>query len=407
MEELSKPLTLKCGLKLPNRLVKAAMAENMADKNSLPDQKFHTVYGEWARGGWGMVLTGNVHVDAAYLGDARGTAVDPSVETQLKHAWEEWARVCNRHGTPTIVQLNHAGRQSPIGAGKRGLCTKSLAPSPIPLDLGGGLLAKALVPLIFGTPREMTLRDINKVVQQFTYAARQAVNAGFQGVEIHAAHGYLLSQFLSAKANQRTDDYGGSAGNRARLIVQILQAVREVVPASFCVGIKLNSVDHQSVDELRECVEQLRLIVAAGVDFLEISGGTFEDPKMMPNADQMLREKSARSKAREAFFLEFAGSIRHEFPSVPLMVTGGFRTRLGMQSAIESKDCDLIGIGRPAALHPRLPDEIIFNKDIPDDESTLPTPHLKTPWTAKITGAKSVSSGFESNWYSLQIQKIS
>ncbi|KAI0505763.1 NADH:flavin oxidoreductase/NADH oxidase [Xylaria bambusicola] len=406
MEHISQPLTLKCGLTLPNRLVKAAMSENMADKNNLPDNKFHVAYGKWAGGGWGMLLTGNVQVDAAYLGNYRETAVDPSLETQLKQAWKEWAAACNRHGTPTVMQLSHAGRQSPIGAGRRGLCTQTLAPSSISLDMGGGLLAKALTPLIFGTPREMMLGDIDRVVQQFTYAACLAVDAGFQGIQIHAAHGYLLSQFLSAKANRRTDEYGGSPANRARLVVRVLQAVREAVPASFCVGIKLNSVDHQSSDELQNCIEQLRLIVTAGVDFVEISGGTWEDPKMMSNADQMPREKSDRSKAREAFFLEFAKAIRYEFPSVPLLVTGGFRTRSGMREAIDSGDCDLIGIARPAVLSPQLPNDIVFNKNIPDEESTLQTQYIRTPRLAKITGIKAVSSGAESRWYSSEILKM-
>ena len=146
--------------------------------------------------------------------------------------------------------------------------------------MGRGLVAKALVPILFGTPREMTLDDISKVTQQFVYAAGQAVDAGFQGIQIHAAHGYLLSQFLSSRGNQRTDDYGGSPSNRARLVVEVLRATRKAVPASFCVGIKLNSVDHQSQDELRDCIEQLRMIVDTGIDFLEISGGSWEDPKV-------------------------------------------------------------------------------------------------------------------------------
>ncbi|KAI0198270.1 NADH:flavin oxidoreductase/NADH oxidase [Astrocystis sublimbata] len=409
MEQLSQPLTLKCGLILPNRLAKAAMSENMADKNNLPNKKFQDAYGEWAQGEWGMLLTGNVQVDAAYLGNYREVSVNPLIETELKHAWKNWASVCNRHGTPTIVQLSHAGRQTPLGAGKRGICTKTLAPSPIPLDMGSGLVAKAIVPVIFGSPREMVLDDINRVIEQFVYAARQAVDAGFEGVQIHAAHGYLLSLFLSAKGNKRTDAYGGSPSNRARLVVEVLQAVRKAVPASFCVGIKLNSVDHQSVEELRDCIEQLRMIVEAGVDFVEVSGGSWEDPKMMEKSAQVavvVNEKSDHSKAREAFFLEFAKAIRHEFPSVPLMVTGGFRTRPGMRSALESGDCDLIGIGRPAVLDPKLPKEIVLNTNISDAESTLRTQNIKTPWITKVTGIQAVSAGAESRWYSSQMQKM-
>jgi 2,4-dienoyl-CoA reductase-like NADH-dependent reductase (Old Yellow Enzyme family) len=134
--------------------------------------------------------------------------------------------------------------------------------------------------LVFGSPREMDTSDIEHVVNCFAEGAKLSYEAGFAGVEIHAAHGYLLAQFLSAKTNKRTDAYGGSPRKRARIIVDILQAVRSVVPAEFCVGIKLNSVDHQSRRELDECIEQLDVIVSEGIDFLDVSGGTYEDPEV-------------------------------------------------------------------------------------------------------------------------------
>ncbi|OKL64377.1 hypothetical protein UA08_00766 [Talaromyces atroroseus] len=358
------------------------MAENMAPKSGLPTERFNISYGEWARGGWGMLLTGNVQVDADYLGNVGEASVDPSLEPELSMAWKEWASACNSHGTPTLMQLNHTGRQSPIMAGKRGLWTKTIAPSPIPLDMGPFLLAKALVPLVFGTPREMSQADINKVIEQFTYASRKAAEAG-------------------------TDEYGGSAANRARIVVQTLESIKRAVPAGFCVGIKFNSVDQQSTDELRDCIEQLKLIVATNIDFVEISGGTWEDPKMMSNVDYDMRKaKSEHTKAREAFFLDFAKAIRNEFPSIPLMVTGGFRTRSGMRSAVQSGGCDLVGIARPAAILPQLPNDIIFNQKVNDEDAVLPCKHLETPLLAKVTGIKAIGSGAESKWYGLQISKM-
>jgi len=197
--------------------------------------------------------------------------------TKMLEAWKSWAKECNSHGTPTIVQINHPGRQSPMGAGKRGLFEKNLAPSAVRLEFGSGIVARTLSRLVFGTPREMTSEDIRNVVQQFANAARLAADAGFAGVEIHAAHGYLLSQFLSTHSNKRTDEYGGSAVKRAKIVTDVINAVRSVVPANFCIGLKLNSVDHQSEAELRGCVEQLQSITKAGIDFLEISGGSYED----------------------------------------------------------------------------------------------------------------------------------
>lgn len=279
--EIAKPLTLPCGLTVPNRLAKAAMAEGWGDKNKLPHQRLIETYGSWADGEWGLVMTGNVQVDAAYLGTPDDNAINGAIphEQHLK-SWKAWAQASNRNGTPTIVQLNHPGRQSLPGAGSHGYFGKTIAPSVVPVKLGEGLIARFMSCLVFGSPREMDSTDIQHVVSRFAEGAKLSYEAGFAGVEIHGAHGYLLAQFLSAKTNKRNDAYGGSPKKRARIVVEILQAVRKVVPREFCVGIKLNSVDHQSQQELEECIEQLEDIVAAGIDFLEISGGTYENPEV-------------------------------------------------------------------------------------------------------------------------------
>lgn len=286
--QIAKPLTLPSGLALSNRLVNAAMTEQMADPRTfLPTPAMNAAYAAWADGGWGMVLTGNVQVDLKYLGGPSDTALsEPEDEAALLESWKSWAKACKTRalagedGTPTVMQVNHPGRQTPVGAGTRGIFAKSLAPSPVPLKLGDGILAKMASALVFGTPREMTVADIEDVVHRFAYCARLAAEAGFDGVEIHAAHGYLLAQFLSAKTNLRTDAYGGSPTRRAKIVVDIAKAMRDATPKGFTVGIKLNSVDHQSETDLKDCIEQLDVINAAGVDFLEISGGTYEDPSV-------------------------------------------------------------------------------------------------------------------------------
>ncbi|KAK4235308.1 NADPH dehydrogenase [Achaetomium macrosporum] len=410
--KIAQPLTLKCGLTLPNRLVKAAMAEQLVGKNHLPDERLQAVYKHWSEGGWGLIMTGHVHVDDAHLGQPSDPALSPSLPpSTLVPAYSALARASHSSmRTPTLVQLNHPGRQSPRGSGSRGLFAPAIAPSAVPISLGPGLLPALLRYLFFGTPRAMTREEIQTVISQFARAARVVAEAGFDGVEIHAAHGYLLSQFLSSKTNLRGDEYGGDARGRARVVVEVVKAIREATKEyqGFCVGIKLNSVDHQSEGEMGDCVEQVRAVVEAGVDFVEVSGGSFEDPKMIwgNEGEKYSEEKSDRTKAREAFFLEFARSIRKEFPEVPLVVTGGFSSRAGMEKAVADDDCDMVGLGRPAVLNPTLPRSVLFNPEIKDQDAVLYRKKNAAPWIIKKLGITAVGAGMDSIWYTGQIHNL-
>ncbi|GJN80363.1 hypothetical protein PLIIFM63780_003889 [Purpureocillium lilacinum] len=401
---LDRPLTLPCGLALQNRLVKAATTEQLADCDGLPTStQFHRLYSAWADGGWGLMLTGAVQVDQRYYGAREDLAMDTTRVSEEKTlaAYRKLAEKCKSKGTPAILQLNHPGRQSPIRAGKRSYFEKTMAPSSVAMDFGSSLTQRTLASLIFGTPREMTVQDIEDVVQRFASAARLASQAGFDGVQIHAAHGYLLAQFLSAKTNLRTDKYGGGAAQRATLVVDIIHAVRAVVPPNFCIGVKLNSVDHQaavdpaSSSELQDVLEQAKAIAAAGVDFMEVSGGSYENPVFVGDGPQV-HEKSEKTLAREAFFLEFAKAIRKALPTTVLMVTGGFRTRRGMEAAIAEGSCDLVGLARPAILRPSLPNATILNRDVSDDEARVATKHIAIPWIVKYLGVKALGAGVES-----------
>ncbi|KAG6008157.1 hypothetical protein E4U21_004914 [Claviceps maximensis] len=404
--KVAEPLTLPCGLTISNRLAKAAMAEGWGDKRHLPHEKLIETYETWAEGDWGLVLTGNVQVDIQHLGQAEDNCANPDVPRQeLFETWKKWAKSANGRTSKAIVQLNHPGSQSLPGAGARGFFAKTIAPSPVPVNLGHGLVAKTISRLVFGTPREMTAADIQHVVTRFAEAAKLCHEVGFAGIEIHGAHGYLLAQFLSAKTNHRTDEYGGSPKKRAKIVVDILRAVRAAVPKDFCVGIKFNSVDHQSNQELEDCIAQLEDIVAAGIDFLEISGGSYEDPVMMTG--QSKEKVSDITVAREAFFLEFAQAIRGRFDGVPLMVTGGFRTRKGMEAALRDGGCDIIGIGRPAVLNPWLPKNTILNKEIADDEARLYTRTVASSWLSRFLGMRSVLGANETMWYVRQIRNVS
>ncbi|ESZ96170.1 hypothetical protein SBOR_3445 [Sclerotinia borealis F-4128] len=406
---LSKDITLPCGMSLPNRLCKGAMAEDMSTTH-VPDESFLKAYGTWADGGWGMILTGNVQVSSKYLGNNKDVASSPQPTESTKAVWKSWAATCQRSGTPTVVQICHPGRQSPPMAGKRGFFDKTVAPSAVPLNFGNSLIERAVVALMFGTPRELTTDEISGpggIIDEFVTAAKQSFEAGFKGIQVHGAHGYLLAQFLSPESNHRSDEFGGTARKRAEIVVRIINAVRKQTSKEFCIGIKMNSVDAASNDSLADSMEQIRCIVEAGIDFIEISGGTYENPRMLGESSPDAKASTSTStSSRESFFLEFAKNVREQFPSVILMVTGGFRTRIGMEEALQSGGCNLIGIARPAAVIPKLPKEIILNKDIPDEEATIALAPLSVPFLVRHAPVKQVGAGFQSMYYSSQIQRL-
>ena len=403
---LQDPITLPSGLTLPNRLVKAAMAENLTPYHT-PNAALLAPYHAWADGGWGMILTGNVQVSRTFLGAPSDVAIPaPSARAGVQEAWKHYADAIQATGTPGIVQINHPGRQSGLGSGTAGVFEKRVAPSAVPLKLGDGLFARAVAKLLFGTPRPLTLDEIHGpdgVIAQFVAAAIHARDAGFKGVELHAAHGYLLAQFLSPATNRRIDGYGGTAAKRARIVVEIIAAVRAATGKDFTIGIKLNSADASQAESADEIVEQVGLLVDAGIDFIEVSGGTYENPTMhngsatpAPSATTGIKASTAK---REAYFLTFTETLRAHFPNTVLMVTGGFRTRAGMQQAVASGATDLIGLARPAAIWAKLPKDIILNKDLKDEDATVQLEPISVPWLLRMIPLGLVGAGYSSMYY--------
>ncbi|KAK2669823.1 NADH:flavin oxidoreductase/NADH oxidase, N-terminal [Fusarium oxysporum f. sp. vasinfectum] len=383
------------------------MAENMADSDLLPTDEVISAYRVWANGGWGMIITGNVQVDPRHLGQARDIANNDCLDrAQLLDSWKRWASVCRSEGSATVVQISHPGRQSPAGAGTRGFLEKTLAPSAISLRLGKGIFSAIVSRLLFGTPRAMTIHEIRDVQNRFVSTAVLAAEAGFDGIELHGAHGYLLSQFLTAKTNRRTDEYGGTPAARAKIVVDIIQAIRKAVPPSFTVGIKFNSVDHQSSLALEECLQQLQLIHKAGIDFLEISGGSYEEPIGVRDPDKAPEVKKEGTKAREAFFLDFARVVRDRFPDVPLLVTGGFRSREAMESAITSGALDMVGIARPAVLDPSSPMNTLLDFDKQGENARAVAVSVRTPWLLQKIGNYVIGAGYETAWYGKKIKSL-
>lgn len=330
---LFSPLTLPNGAIIPNRIAKAAMEENMADADHAPSAELICLYRAWGEGGAGLIITGNVMVDARAMTGPAGVVLE---NDQHLDSFRTWAKATRAGGAQAWMQINHPGRQMPAS-----MQQQTVAPSAIPLDLGkqSGM---------FPVPRAMTADDIADVARRFATTSSLAERAGFTGVEIHAAHGYLLSQFLSPLANHRTDQWGGSLENRARLLLDIVRAVRAVVSSAFAVAVKLNSADFQrggfSPEDARAVVT---LLAPLGVDLVELSGGSYEAPAMMGAS------RDERTLAREAYFLEFARDIA-EVANMPLMVTGGIRRKEVAESVIAS-GVAMAGIATAIAIRPDLP----------------------------------------------------
>ncbi|MGE8502500.1 MAG: NADH:flavin oxidoreductase/NADH oxidase family protein [Pseudomonas sp.] len=330
---LFDPLALPNGSTLPNRLAKAAMEENMADADHAPSTQLIRLYQAWAEGGAGLLISGNVMVDSRAMTGPGGVVLEDDAHLAQ---FERWARVGRAKGAQFWLQINHPGRQMQANLGQ-----PTWAPSAVALELGN--LSKR-----FATPQEMTPAVIQEVIERFARTARLAEQAGFTGVEIHAAHGYLLSQFLSPLSNQRSDQWGGSLKNRARLLLEIVKAVRAVVAPGFAVAVKLNSADFQRGGFSAEDAQQVvRLLDGLGVDLVELSGGSYEAPAMQGQA------RDGRTLAREAYFLEFAREIR-TVASMPIMVTGGIR-RAPVAQEVLASGIEMVGIGTALAIDPNLP----------------------------------------------------
>ncbi|TLG91537.1 NADH:flavin oxidoreductase/NADH oxidase family protein [Pseudomonas edaphica] len=338
---LFDPLILPNGSTINNRIAKAAMEENMADADQAPSADLLRLYQAWADGGAGLIITGNVMVDGRAMTGPGGVVLQD--EQQLAK-FKRWAQVGRAGGAQFWLQINHPGRQMQANLGQQ-----TWAPSAVAMDLG--TLSKH-----FSRPQAMTAEMIAEVIQRFARTARLGEQAGFTGVEIHAAHGYLLSQFLSPLSNQRTDAWGGSLENRARLLLDIVKAVRAVVSREFAVAVKLNSADFQrggfTADDAKQVVEWLNDL---GVDLVELSGGSYEAPAMQGDA------RDGRTLAREAYFVEFAHDIQ-TVARMPVMVTGGIRRRPVAESVVHS-GVDMVGIGTALAIDPQLPRAWLEGKD--------------------------------------------
>ncbi|GAB3659308.1 NADH:flavin oxidoreductase/NADH oxidase family protein [Actinocorallia lasiicapitis] len=380
VDGLGSPLELRNGQTLPNRIMKSALSEALGDRDCGPSAALERLYGRWAAGGYGLVVTGNVMVDRRHRGEPGNVVIE---DDRHLAGLRRWAQTFRGTGTPLWMQVNHPGRQANALVGKN----RPVAPSAIAARVPGAV-----------RPRELTDAEIREIIERYATAAAVAEAAGFDGVQLHGAHGYLITQFLSPLSNQRTDGWGGTPEGRRKFLLEVLAATRAATSPGFAVGIKLNSADFQrggfTEADSRDVVAAL---VAEGIDLIEISGGSYEAPAMLGTV-------SSSTAAREAYFLDYAASVRDLAGSTPIAVTGGFRTTATMNAAIASGDCDLVGLGRPTCVLPDAPHRILKEGAV-----SLPSSGTRAglrPVLTRLTNLKQIDGALDLSWHTDQLHRL-
>ena len=400
MNFLEQYIDLPCGVKIKNRICKAAMTERIADNRNFANQAHHTLYKKWNDGNCGLLLTGNIQVDRKNIEAAGNVVIEEESYRDQIPALKKWVDIATRNGSHLWMQISHAGRQTP---GELNLYP--LAPSSIPLKIPGRK---------FGVPTEMTEEEIIDVINRFIFVGKVARESGFTGIQLHSAHGYLLSEFLSPDINIRSDSWGGSLENRARLLLEIINGCRKELGNDYPISVKLNSADFQKGGfSNEESVKVAVMLSKAGIDLLEISGGTYEQPKLLgydkvsvnPKRNQFIKNSKI---ARESYFLSYAENISSAI-DIPLMVTGGFRSRKGMEAALSSQVCQMIGIARPLCSDP-----LAIKKIMDGEIDNLPVYEEKLSigpwWLSKKSPFRLIQAinAFSSQaWFYMQIRRMS
>ena len=393
---LEQPLTLPCGAVVRNRMCKAAMTEGLAHPDGTASEELERLYGIWSDGGSGILLSGNIQVDGDHLERPGNVIVDSKLSEEAFSALQRMAAAGIRNGNHLWAQISHAGRQT-----QKIVNPAPKAPSAVRLRLPQSQ---------FGEPVALTAEEIESVIERFVGCALTCKEAGFTGVQFHSAHGYLLSQFLSPLTNHREDEWGGTLENRARALIAIVTKAREVLGADFPISVKLNSADFQKGGfDFDDSLTVAKWLADAGVDLLEISGGTYEQPRLL-NLDgvEPIEEQSlARSTlAREAYFVDFAKAMREEL-SMPIMVTGGLRRREVMNHVLETGGADMIGLGRPLCVDADGPNRLLNGEDElarhEDNLSLLPGWLM---WLTKFNAVRTINSFATQFWFYEQIANI-
>lgn len=395
-DPLAEPLQLPCGAQLSNRLCKAAMTEGLADARLRPTERLNALYRRWSEGGAGLLLTGNVQIDRRVLERPGNVAIDPAqTDAETMQRLRDWSTAGTVAGNHLWMQISHAGRQSPWYVTR-----EPLAPSAVQLNL----LAN------YAKPRALREDEILDFIERYARVAATARETGFTGVQIHSAHGYLLSSFLSPVTNQRSDAWGGSLQNRARMLIETIRATRRAVGHDYPVALKLNSDDFRKGGFTHaDCLQVVQWLNAESLDLLELSGGTYEQPRLLGfsgKAEDAAPERES-TKQREAYFLDYAADIR-KIATMPLMVTGGFRTREGIEEALASGAVDVVGLGRPLCGEPDLPKRLLKREvsELPRYEKNMQLGSGIFGPTTSVFVFKLINLLGQQGWFYLQIFRL-
>jgi len=372
------------------------MTEGLATADGVPTAELERLYGIWSDGGAGMLLSGNIQVDRDHLERPGNVIIDSQPSAEMQSALASWAKAATRNGNHFWAQISHAGRQT-----QKIINKTPKAASAVKLGLPGGQ---------FGEPVALTAEEIAEIVRRFAVCASAVKAAGFTGVQVHSAHGYLFSQFLSPRSNQRNDQYGGSLANRARALLDTVAAVREAVGPDFPVSVKLNSADFQKGGfAFEDSLQVVQWLEQASVDLIEISGGTYEQPKLLGLEGMEEEEKQQVAEStmlREAYFVDFALAMQEKV-SIPLMVTGGFRQRLAMEQALESGSADVVGLGRPMCVMTDAPKQLMGGlEELPRYENELSLFPSWLGFLGKLKTLRALAGFAVQYWFYGQIDAI-
>ena len=331
MTEIFEPTNLN-GIKLKNRLVRSATWEGLANTDGTVTPALVRIHEELAEGGVGLIISSYMYVQKVGKQTLGQIGVDSD---QMTPGLAELAQVVHEKNGKIVAQIVHCGGQADSGQ------TGGLQPvAPSAIESPGYSM----------TPRELTVGEIHEIIGDFAAASKRLQKAGFDGVQLHGAHGYLLAQFLSPLRNQRTDGYGGTLENRARLCLEVYRAVRTAVGADFPIMIKLNANDFLEGSTTEEDSCYLAATLAAeGIDAIEVSGGT-------PGSGKLgAARPNIKKRTDEAYFLPQAEAIRRAAPSTPLMLVGGIRSPEVMEEILAAGIADYFSMSRPLIREPGLP----------------------------------------------------
>ncbi|WP_031482692.1 oxidoreductase [Maridesulfovibrio frigidus] len=327
MSKLFEPTEIN-RLNIKNRFVRSATYEAMSGLDGKVQDQLLSYMADLAKGDVGLIISGHTHVVLEGQAGPRQMGI---YSDDMLDGLKKMTATIHENGSLVAAQLAHAGKKG-IGCGEYG-----------PLGPSDDFEEKVLI------ASAMTAKDIDRTAKAFAKAAIRAVKSGFDAVQIHAAHGYLLSQFLSPHYNKRGDEYGGKLENRARFLLQVCDKVRESVGPSFPVMVKINSEDFvkNGMTE-EETIEVCRMLEEHTVDAIEISGGTFESGKFTPS-----RAGTSKSEDREFYYEETAKLLKEKI-NIPLILVGGFLSFNVVEKAVTSGLADYIALSRPLIREPHL-----------------------------------------------------